>query len=309
MAFDLEQLADLALFARVVEARSFSAAAKRSGIAKSAVSRRITLLEKRLGVQLLRRTTRSLSLTPEGLRFYEHCARLSQVARAAEESVAGASEQVRGTLKVSAPVTFSQMHLAAAVAGFLAEYPEVDVHLTAEDRLVDVVEGGFDVVVRISRLGDASFVARKLAADRLVVCGAPAYLERRGRPESPEALVNHNCLHYGLVPRAGEWRFRGPSGPESIPVRGNLVATDGTVLREAALAGLGLVVLPYFMVAPDVAAGRLEVVLPSFRRGEIGIHAVVAHGRNLPRRTRAFIDFLTRWFAGIRWEEPPGRRA
>lgn len=301
MAFDLEQLADLALFARVVDARSFSAAAKRSGIAKSAVSRRITLLEKRLGVQLLRRTTRSLSLTPEGLRFYEHCARLGQVAQAAEESVAGASQQVRGTLKVSAPVTFSQLHLAEAVAGFLAEHPEVEVNLAAEDRLVDVVEGGFDVVVRVSRLQDASFVARRLVADRLVVCGAPAYLDRRGRPESPEALVHHNCLHYERVPRAGEWRFRGPAGPESIPVRGNLVSTDGTVLRQAALAGLGLAVLPYFMVARDVEAGRLELLLQSFRRAEIGIYAVVAHGKNLPRRTRAFIDYLSRWFATPRW--------
>lgn len=307
MAFDLEHLADFALFARVVELRSFSAAAARSGIARSAVSRRITLLEKRLGVQLLRRTTRRLSLTAEGLRFYEHCARLGELASAAEDSVAGASDEVRGTLRVSAPVTFSQMHLAAAVAAFLAEYPEVEVHLTAEDRLVDVVEGGYDVVVRMGRLSDASFVARRLATDRLVVCGAPAYFARAGRPESPEALVNHNCLHYGLVPRTGEWRFRGPAGPEAIPVRGNFTATDGTVLRQAALAGLGLAVLPSFMVAQDVAEGRLELVLQSFRRAEIGIHAIVAHGRNLPRRTRSFIDFLTRWFAQPR-KEVPARR-
>lgn len=307
MAFDLERLVDLALFARVVESRSFTEAARRSGIAKSAVSRRISLLERRLGVQLLRRTTRSLFVTPEGARFYEHCAQVLASAQAAEGAIAGAEAVARGRVRVSAPVTFAQMHLVWAVAAFLREHPEVEVQLATDDRLVDVVEGGFDLVVRISRLRDASFVARPLATDRLVVVGAPGYLEERGRPEHPEELVHHECLHYELVPKPAEWRFRGRTGGTSIPVRGSFSSTDGTVLRQAALAGAGLAVLPWFMVAPDVVAGRLELVLDGQRRAEIGVFAVVASTRGLPLRVRALLDHLVRWFADVDWAAPPGR--
>ena len=295
MAFDLEQIVDLALFARVVESRSFTEAARRSGIAKSAVSRRISLLERRLGVQLLRRTTRSLFVTPEGARFYEHCAQVLESARAAEGAIAGAESAARGRVRVSAPVTF--------------EHPEVEVQLATDDRLVDVVEGGFDLVVRISRLRDASFVARPLATDRLVVVGSPRYLQERGRPEHPEELVHHECLHYELVPRTAEWRFRGVTGGSPIPVRGSFSSTDGTVLRQAALAGAGLAVLPWFMVAPDVVAGRLELVLDGQRRAEIGVFAVVASARGLPLRVRALLDHLVRWFTGIDWAALPGPAA
>lgn len=304
MTFDLSSLADLGLFARVVESRSFSAAAERSGIAKSAVSRRIALLERRLGVQLLRRTTRRLYVTPEGARFYEHCAKLLESAREAEASLAGAENEVRGTIRVSAPVTFSEMHLGQALAAFLKRHPEASIRLSAEDRLVDVVGEGFDLVIRISRLKDASFVAKRLATDRLIVVGSPAYLDARGRPQRPEDLVHHDCLHYELVPLAAEWRFRGADGPIAVPVKGSFSATNGSVLREAALAGLGLAVLPSFMVAPDLAAGRLEVVLGGARRAEIGIFGVVASARGLPLRVRALLDHLSRWFADVDWENP-----
>ena len=304
MPFDLDQLPSLALFARVAQLRSFTAAARQSGIAKSAVSKRIAQLEAAVGVQLLRRTTRKLALTEEGLRFYEHCARLLESARAAHESVATASESLRGVIRVSAAVTFAHMHLAGALAEFLLQHPEVEAQLSADDGLVDVVEGGFDVVVRVGRLpANAGFSARRLASDRLVVCGAPDYLERAGRPRSPDELVRHNCLHYERVPLSGEWRFRGEDGPYSVPVRGSLSSTDGTVLRRAALAGLGLAVLPLFMVVPDLRDGRLELVLEGHRRAEIGIHAVTAHGRRLPRRTRALIDFLARRFSRPGWQE------
>ncbi|WP_373047358.1 LysR family transcriptional regulator [Vulgatibacter sp.] len=304
-AFDLELLPSMALFARVVQLQSFSAAARQSGIAKSGVSKRITQLEKRLGVQLLRRSTRKLALTAEGLRFYEHCARVLEEASAAQAAVATATSEARGVLRVSAPVTFSQMYLAAAVAEFLDEYPEVEVHLTTDDRLTDMVEGRFDVVVRVGRLADSSAIARRLAADRLVVCASPDYLERAGVPETPEALVGHNCLHYANVPLSGEWRFRSPERSYSVPARGNFVATDGTVLRRAALAGLGLAVVPYFMVASDVEAGRLRLVLGEHRRAEIGIYAMVTESKRLPVRTRVFLDFLVRYFAQPRWTAAP----
>jgi len=296
----LEDLASMVLFAQVVQRRSFTAAAREVGLAKSAVSKRITALEERLGVRLLTRTTRSLPLTEEGLRYYEHCAALLAAADAAEDAVAGASTAPRGPLRVSAPVTLAQMHLADAIAAFLLRYPEIEIDLAVEDRVVDVVEGGFDVAVRVTRLADSSLVARRLATDRLVVCGAPAYLDARGRPATPADLIGHACLHYALVPRAAEWRFRGARGAYSVPVRGNFTASNGTVLVRAAVAGLGLAVAPRFMVAAEVAAGRLELVLEGFRRAEIGIHAVFPSRKQLPARTKLFVDHLVRWFAD-RW--------
>jgi len=293
----LEDLASMALFAQVVQRRSFTAAAREAGLAKSAVSKRISALEERLGVRLLTRTTRSLTLTEEGLRYYEHCAALVTAADAAEDAVAGASTAARGPLRVGAPVTLAQMYLADAVAGFLARWPDIEIDLAVEDRLIDVVEGGFDVAVRITRLADSSLIARRLATDRLVVCAAPSYLAARGRPASPADLVGHECLHYALVPHAGEWRFRGPRGAYSVPVRGRLTASNGTVLVRAALAGLGFAVVPRFMVADEVAAGRLELVLEGFRRAEIGVHAVFASRKQLPARTKLFVDHLVRWFA------------
>lgn len=308
MAFDLDRIASYALFARVVQLQSFTAAARRSGIAKSAVSTRIRALEEQLGVQLLRRTTRKLALTDEGLRFYEQCARVLEAAQAADVAIAGASDALRGTIRMSAPVTFTQQHLTEPIASFLIAHPEVSVDLTTDDRFTDVVEGGFDLIVRIGRLEEGSYVARRLATDRLVVCGAPAYLERHGRPGSPEDLVHHNCLHYSLVPQRGEWRFQGETGPLAVPVSGTLSASNGSVLREAAVAGLGLAVVPWFMVARDVAEGRLQLVLEGRRRAEIGIFAVTA-SRKLPGRVRALVDHLARRFAKPPWAEgtPRGR--
>jgi DNA-binding transcriptional LysR family regulator len=298
----LEDLASFALFAKVVQHRSFTAAAREAGLAKSAVSKRITSLEQRLGVRLLTRTTRRLALTEDGVRFYEHCAALLAAADAAEEAVAGAGAAPRGTLRINAPVTFAHMFMADALAAFFARYPEIEIDLAADNRFVDVVEGGFDVVIRITHLAQSSSaIARKLTTDRLVVCGAPGYLTVRGRPATPADLIAHECLHYTLVPHEGEWRFRGATGPYVVPARGHFASSDGAVLRRAALAGLGLVVLPYFMVASDVEAGQLELVLEGTRRAEVGIYAVFASRRQLPARTRLLLDHLSGWFRDPDW--------
>jgi len=295
----IDILPSLALFAQVVRLRSFSAAARESGIAKSAVSRRVAQLEERLGVRLLLRSTRAVSVTDEGLRVYEHCAVLVGAASAAEQAAGATRDTLRGMLRVNAPVAFAQMHLAAAIALFLERHPGMEIALATDDRIVDIVEGGLDVVIRIGRLRDSGLVARKIATDRLVICASPAYLARKGEPGSPADLLQHNCLHYTLVARDAEWRFRGKDGPLNVPAWGNFEAASGTVLRSAALAGLGLAVLPSFMVADDVAAGRLALVLERQRRAEIGIYAVVAHRRQMPARVRAFLDFLSAHFRGF----------
>jgi DNA-binding transcriptional LysR family regulator len=164
------------------------------------------------------------------------------------------------------------------------------------------VEGGFDLVIRIARLREGSFVARKLAEDRLVACASPAYLGAQGEPRAPEQLVGHNCLRYSVVPLAAEWRFQGPSGSYAVPAGGNFSSTDGSLLREMAIAGLGLAVMPSFMVAKDVAEGRLRLVLEGFRRARLGIHALYASRKQLALRTRLLVDHLARHFARPDWK-------
>lgn len=302
MKAPLEDLASMALFAGVVQHRSFSAVARERGLAKSAVSKRISQLEERLGVRLLTRTTRKLALTEDGVRFYEHCAALLAAADAAEEAIAGASTEARGRIRVNAPVSFSHMFLIAALAAFLERYREIEVELTSTDAFVDVVEGGYDLVVRIAQLADSSLVAKRLATDRLVVVGAPAYLAQHGRPQSPAELIGHNCLHYALVPIAGEWRFRDAQRrPFVVPVRGNLACSDGTTLRRAALAGIGLAVGPLFMFERDVADGNVELLLEGARRAEIGIYAVFPSRKQLPARTKLLLDHLASWFSASDW--------
>ncbi|HEY6880011.1 MAG TPA: LysR family transcriptional regulator [Polyangiales bacterium] len=297
-----EDLPSMALFAEVVRARSFSEAARRTQLAKSAVSKRVAALESALGVRLLIRTTRKLALTAEGALFYQHCSDLLAAAERAHEAVAGASEVARGLVRINAPVTFSQQHLARAVASFLQAQPEIEVQLSADDAMVDITEGGFDLVVRITRAqADTSLVAKKLASTHLVVCGAPEYFARAGRPEAPDELIHHQCLHYARVPFAAEWRFRGPHGPYVVPARSNFASGDGTVLKQAALAGLGLVVLPWFMVAREVEAGSLELVLTGQRRAQIGIYALYPH-KKLPLRTRLLLHHLGAYFARPGWE-------
>ncbi|MBS2022941.1 MAG: LysR family transcriptional regulator [Deltaproteobacteria bacterium] len=301
MAFDLEHIVDLALFARLVDARSFSEAARQTGIAKSAVSRRIALLEKRLDVQLVRRSTRALHVTADGARFYEHCVKVLAAARAAEDAVSNAAVSMRGRIRVNAPVTFSQLHLAAAIASFQLLHPEVEIELVTSDRLVDASAGEFDLVVRITRLEDGSYVAKKLASDRLVVVASPGYLARAGRPLRPEDLVHHNCLRYTLLDASAEWMFRGADKRPVTVGRGNFATTDGSALKAAMLAGLGLAVLPHFMIAREVAAGRAELVLEGLRRAEIGVYAVVSSARRLPARVRALIEHLQLRFARSDW--------
>lgn len=300
MAFDLQELVDLGLFARVAEARSFSAAARQTGIAKSAVSRRIRLLEARLGLTLVRRSTRAVTLTADGARVYEHCRRLIDAAQAAEAEARGAGVRIEGLIRISAPVTLAHMHLARMLASFQDAHPGVDVRLTVSDTMVDALASEFDLVVRVTRLVDGAFVAHRLATDRLVVAGAPSYLDRRGRPRRSAELAEHNRLHYGLVDPVAEWRFGPARAPEGSARVGDFTVNDGTVLRQMMLAGRGLAVLPLFMVADDVAAGRAELVLDGQRRAEIGIYAVVA-GRRQPLRVRRLIEHLRARFARSDW--------
>jgi DNA-binding transcriptional LysR family regulator len=292
------RLDDLALFAQVVEAGSFSAAARHLGLSKSAVSKRLGRLEERLGVRLLHRTTRRLSLSEAGRTLYEHAHQAVAAAQAGEEAVARLQERPRGVLTVNAPVSFGSLHLAPVISRFLAAYPEVSVDMTVDDRVLDLVESGFDVAVRIAELPESSLIARRLAPARHVVCAAPSYLERWGEPRTPADLAQHNCLTYAYSRHGPEWPFDGPGGPESVRVGGNLQVNHGDGLRTAAVAGLGVALLPTFIVGDDLRAGRLRPLLPGHRTRELSIYAVYPERRHLPAKVRAFVDFLVATFAG-----------
>jgi DNA-binding transcriptional LysR family regulator len=272
-----EDLPSLLCFVRVVESGSFTKAARRLGLSKSVVSTRVSLLEERLGEPLLLRTTRQVNVTSAGSRVYP-------LARAMVEQATlatfGGAKAERGTLRVSAPVTLSQTCLAGPLSDFLAKRPETRVELLLNDRLVDLVEERIDLAVRITRLKDSGLIARRLASTPIDVCGSPSYLKRHGRPKRPEDLARHNCLRYALLRAEDDWRLSRDVRPVEL-VPGNFETTNGTMLREAAIAGLGLTILPRFMTFEAVASGALERVLEDFVPPPLGIFAVRS-GRRAP---------------------------
>jgi DNA-binding transcriptional LysR family regulator len=297
MSVTAEDVTSMVLFARVVEERSFTKAAERLGMSKSAVSAQLARFEERLGAQLLHRSTRRLSLTEAGLALYPRCARLLAEADEASALARGLGQETTGLLRVNAPVSFGTRHLAPLVGAFLEEHPQVQVELSVEDRFVDPASGAFDVVVRIAsrdRLGNSpSVTARRLGKVRLVVCASPGYLAAHGRPRSPEDLLGHHCLRYSHTTPHEEWRFMRDGEPAYIPVPSTFTSNSGDVLRAAAEADLGITILPHFLVADSLERGALEE-LTALRgwREELDLWALyVARGR-APAKVRAWVDFL-----------------
>jgi DNA-binding transcriptional LysR family regulator len=292
-----DDIVSLFVFARVVELRSFTAAAAKLELSKSTISHRIAQLEEKVGARLLSRTTRRISLTPAGMLVYERCAKMASEADAAASIAAGVGASVRGELRVTAPVAFAEQHLAAPLAAFLAEERDVRITMELSDRLVDIANEGIDLAIRITgRLREPDLVARKLASDRTILCASPAYLQRRGTPREPSDLLRHDCLRYTQLSVRDEWRFK-EEWTYSVPVEGKLAASSGIMLREAALAGMGIAVLPLFMIANELETGRLVSVLHgTFRSVDVGIYAVHAYGQKVPAAVRALSAFLEKWF-------------
>ncbi len=294
-------LEDMTVFVHTVEAASFSGAAQRLGLAKSVVSRRIRSLEARLGTSLFHRTTRRLSLTETGQAYYERARRILADIIEAEEVARRLQSELKGTLKVAAPMSFGLLHLSPAVADFLVAHPQLEIDLALNDRRVDLVSDGHDLAIRIGKLADSSLIARRLAPCRHVVCASPAYLQARGEPRSPEELEDdrHDCLLYSNRTISDEWRFRIGGEWQSLRVRATrLGVNNGDVLRDAAIAGIGLVVLPTFIVSEALRRGDLKAVLCDFELDDPAIHAVWPPNRELSAKVRAFVDFLSERFGG-----------
>lgn len=277
----------------VVETASFSRAAARLRLGKSVVSRRISLLEKDLGVQLLQRTTRSLSMTGPGREFYERALRILADLDEAEQSIADTSAALRGRLRIAAPLSFGLRHLSATLNDFLHQHPAIELDVDLNDRKIDLVEEGFDLALRIGDMPDSSLLARRLGTARFVTCASPDYLARQGTPTHPRELSNHVGLHYTNIAPAQAWQFDDGSGQLLGAIPGiRLRANNGDLLANAAVAGLGVVNIPTFTAGEMIVQGSLVPILEAYRRPPMGIHAVFPPGRLIARRTRDLVDFL-----------------
>lgn len=288
-------------FASVVENGSFTAAAQALGQTKSAISKQVAGLEERLGARLLNRTTRRMSPTEVGQAFYERCRRIITELEEAERAVTELHAEPRGTLRINAPMSFGTRHLASAIADFMDLHPDLSVTVDLNDRLVDVIEDGYDVVIRITRLPDSSLIARKLAPFRRAICASPAYWEEHGRPEKPEDLRHHQCLLYTYLLSGNEWSFIGPSSQTTVRVTGRFKANNGDALLSAARKGLGVLNTPSFIAYDDLCSGRLEPVLSEYSDINASIYAIYPHNRHLTAKVRLFVDFLVEQFG----PEPP----
>ncbi|MCX7159764.1 MAG: LysR family transcriptional regulator, partial [Proteobacteria bacterium] len=272
----------MSVFAKVVELGNFARAAERLELSTSAVSRQVADLEARLQTRLLNRTTRKLSLTEGGHAFYERCVQVLVDLEEAEQAAAQTSLVPRGTIKLTCGQSFGLLYLAPAMAEFLERYPEVKFDVSLSDRVVDLVEEGFDLGVRIGALGPANLIARKLGETKLIACASRAYLEKHGTPRVPEDLGKHNCVTYAYVPDSNVWRFRDPEGVEqTVTVSGNLHANNGDLLTQAAVNGIGIVYEPDFIVGPALAARQVVRLLEGWEPAPLGIYAVYASRKHL----------------------------
>ena len=288
----MQDLERMAIFARVVEAKSFSRAARELGLSKSLISKQITELEKSLGARLLNRTTRALSLTDAGSVFCDYCVRIIEERDEARLAVSHLQSEPRGLLRVSSSVAFGRLHLAPALAEFLARYPELKIDMVTTDRLVDLAEERYDVVIRIAGEPASNVVARKIAPVNRRMCATPDYLARHGVPKCPADLGKHNCLTYTYLNPQGFWRLHGPEGSISIQVPGNLRLNDDDALAEAVLSGVGIALLPTFIVGKELQQGRLRSVMTEYVPLERSIYAVYLPTHHVPAKVRSFIDYL-----------------
>ncbi|CAP42207.1 LysR family transcriptional regulator [Bordetella petrii] len=299
----MDRFEEMRVFTAVVEAGSFVKAAESLRMSKAGVSRHVTELETRLGVRLMQRTTRRQSLTEEGQLFYERCKMLLAEVEDAETEVNSRSGEVGGLLRVNAPLTFGVRHLAPLWAVFKAQHPRLTLDITLADRVVDLVDEGYDVAVRITQLADSTLISRHLASTRMVLCASPAYIQAHGRPEHPKELAMHAAIAYSYWAGRDEWRFHGSEGEVSVRIQPVMRANNGDTCVQAALAHLGVILQPTFLVGDALRAGSLVELMPQYRCAELGIYAMYPTRRHVPPRVRALVDFLAGHFAHAPWPD------
>jgi DNA-binding transcriptional LysR family regulator len=301
----MAQIEEIQAFIHIVEAGSITAAAERLNLAKSAVSRRLSELEERLGVELFHRTTRKMTLTDSGQGFYERSVRIMADLEEAENAVSQAHHELSGELRVAAPLSFGIMHLGPAITEFQKRHPAIRFDIDFNDRQIDLIEEGFDVGIRIAELEDSSLIARKLANNSVVVCASPGYLDKHGTPTIPEELIDHDCLTYSYLPNPNQWNFVDMLGQmQTIRVKSSMQSNSGNYLREAAIAGLGILRQPTFIAYEAIQKKELVPIMQDYEIPSVNAYAIYPPTRHLSQRVRTFIDFLVERFAGEPyWEQ------
>lgn len=299
---EMDKFVEMRTFAAVVDAGSFVGAADSLDMSKAAVSRYIGDLEARLGVRLLQRTTRRLSLTDEGDVFYARCKELLGGIDEAEAEITSRSGEAIGSLRVTVPVSFGLLHLAELWGQFKALHPKVILDVTLADRVVDLVEEGFDLAIRIATLPSSSLICRKLSSTRMVLCASPEYLKRAGSPRHPSELGGHSVLAFSYWSARDEWSFVGPEGPVSVKTFPCIRSNNGDVCRAGALQHQGIILQPTFIVGADLASGALTELLPEFKAGELGIYAVYGSRKHVSPKVRMLLELLVDWLKTPRWE-------
>ena len=299
----MDRFQEMETFVAVVNEGSFIRAAEARGLSKAAISRQLNDLEHRLGVRLLHRTTRRLSLTAEGQAFYARCRELLLSVEEAETEITSQSRAPSGSLRVNAPLTFGVLHLAPLWGRFADLYPKVSLEVTLVDRLVDLVDEGYDLAIRITATPDAALVSRKLASTRLVLCASPTYLQRHGTPTRPAELAEHRAIVYTYWSGGDEWEFTGPDGLETVHVNARIHTNNGDTCRLAALEHQGIILQPDFIVGEDLQRGTLVELMPRYHVMELDICAVFPTRKFLPLKVRRLIDFLVEAFRDPPWSK------
>ncbi|PWT70784.1 MAG: LysR family transcriptional regulator [Proteobacteria bacterium] len=295
----MDRLEAMQMFVRIVETGSFSAVARELGTTQPTISKQLTALEQRVKTKLLNRSTRSLSLTDSGASFYERCKQIIEEVQEAEGALGRLQATLTGTLHLNSSIALGQLFLTPLMLKFQNLYPDLTVELSLNDRIIDLVEEGVDLAVRLGRLADSSLVARRLGSTRRLLCATAGYLEEHGEPRRPEDLSEHNCLLYLYLSSGNEWIFKGADGEIHVRVQGNFKANNAYAIREAVLAGVGIALLPDWMVHDQVDRGEVKPLLPEFATQPLEINAVYPSSRHLSAKVRTLIDFLQTEFAAI----------
>ncbi|BBA34986.1 transcriptional regulator, LysR family [Methylocaldum marinum] len=293
----MDKLTSMLVFTKVAKAGSFASAAKELGLSRAMATKHVMQLENGLGIRLLNRTTRNLSLTEVGMVYLERCLQILDEMEEMEIAVTRLQTEPRGTLKVNATPFFGAYHLAPAIAAYMEAFPDVNVELVLQAGYIDLIEEGFDLAIHLDEMRDSSLIARKLGSSQRVVCGSPGYFKKHGIPKTPDDLRKHNCLTNSSLPPRDQWQFSIPGGETTvIKVTGNMEANVADALRMAAINGLGLILLPTYMVGQDIRKGRLSPVLTDYVPAPLEIHAVYPHRKHLSAKVRTFVDFLSERF-------------
>lgn len=288
----IDVIACMRVFTAVVEAGSFAGAANKLEHSRGMTTRYVSQLESHLGVRLLNRSTRKLSLTEAGADYYQRASQVLGMVEEAEHSVAQEVTQPRGTLRITSSVPFGVHHLGWAITEYLQKYPAVKIDVSLNDRSVDLIEEGYDLAIRIATRIDPGLIARKITYARIVVCASPEYLKQHGTPRIPEDLAHHNCLSYAYWSLGNEWQFHRKGVERKVRVSGNLRGNNGDILLNAAIEGLGVILHPTFLAYEALREGKLVRILQDWEHGELGVYAVYPNRAFLPPKVRSFIDFL-----------------